>query len=180
MRITGGEARGRQIACPDGLALRPTGSKMRQAFFNILANKLNEASFLDLCAGSGLMGLEALSRGAASLIAVEEDRKVARAIEANLKLLGYDGEVICGDVRKVLPVLAGSEFEIIFADPPYKSALAPCILELIEKHSLLRKNGSCVIEHLKNIEMPEQVGLMKRISHRNYGQSSFSFYELSA
>ncbi|MBX9721237.1 MAG: RsmD family RNA methyltransferase, partial [Candidatus Obscuribacterales bacterium] len=67
MRITGGEARGRVIAGPEGLTLRPTGSKVRQAFFNILGNKLYGCSFLDICAGSGLIGIEALSRGAGSL-----------------------------------------------------------------------------------------------------------------
>lgn len=176
MRITGGEARGRMIAGPTGLQLRPTGSKVRQAFFNILSNKLNGCSFLDLCAGSGIMGIEALSRGAGSLIAVEEDRKTAKAIETNLKHLGYDAEVICGEVNRVIPILKGQSFDIIFADPPYKSGIAESILRLVEKNELLARDGVLIIEHMKNLAPPDGSGLLSRQDIRHYGQTSLSFY----
>ncbi|MBX9685782.1 MAG: 16S rRNA (guanine(966)-N(2))-methyltransferase RsmD [Candidatus Obscuribacterales bacterium] len=178
MRITGGEARGRSISGPDGLELRPTGSKLRQAFFNILGNKLNASSFLDLCAGTGLMGLEALSRGAGSLIAVEENRKSARNIEANLKHLGYEGEVICSDLRRVIPLLAPKSFDIIYADPPYKSEIFVSIIELVDKHKILAADGLLVLEHLRNRKLPEKVGELELSSIRHYGQSSLSFYKI--
>jgi 16S rRNA (guanine966-N2)-methyltransferase len=178
MRITGGESRGRAITGPAGEKLRPTGSKVRQAFFNILSNKLYSASFLDLCAGTGIMGIEALSRGASSLISVEEDRKAAKSIEANLKHLGYEAEVICGDVRKVLNILAGQTFDIIFADPPYKSEIQGTVLRMVEKHKLLADEGVLVIEHLKTLAPPENCESLVRSSLRNYGQTSLSFYTL--
>ena len=156
MRITGGEARGRLIKAPPGLSIRPTASKVRQAFFNILSNNLYGARFLDLCAGTGLMGIESLSRGADSLIAVEEHRPSARAIEANLKLLGYEGEVICADVRKALPILAPGSFDIIYADPPYKSELVFDLTHLVEKFELLDEDGVLIIEHLKTIDPDER------------------------
>lgn len=180
MRITGGESRGRVIAGPEGLELRPTGSKVRQAFFNILQNKLKGSSFLDVCAGTGLMGIEALSRGAGSLISIEENRKIAKNIEANLKHLGYDGEVIAGDLRRVLPILEPRAFDIIYADPPYKMGLSEPILELVEKHTLLDDEGILVIEHLRSLEPPEACGRLLRTSLRHYGQTSLSFYSESS
>lgn len=176
MRITGGNARGRLVSGPTGLDLRPTASKVRQAFFNIVGFELKGCNFLDLCAGTGLIGLEALSRGAERLIAVEDNRKAAKAIELNLNHLGFDGEVICGDVRKVLPVLAGDSFDIIFADPPYSSGLQESIIHLVEKHNLLGDQGLLVIEHLKSQMLAESTGKLQRSSIRHYGQTSLSFY----
>lgn len=179
MRITGGAARGRTIAGPEGLELRPTGSKVRQAFFNILQQKLNACSFLDVCAGTGLMGMEALSRGAAQLIAVEENRKIAKTIEGNLKRLGFaNAEVICGDLRRVLPVLEPKSFDIIYADPPYKAELNEAILTLVEEHELLSEEGILVIEHLRSIHLPDEHKRLNRSSLRHYGQTSLSFYLL--
>lgn len=179
MRVTGGEARGRVIAGPEGLELRPTGSKVRQAFFNILGHKLNACSFLDICAGTGLVGIEALSRGAGKLIAIEDKRKIAKTIEANLKHLGYEAEVICGDLRRVLPILGKGSFDVIFADPPYKSGLNESILQLVAKHELLDEEGILVIEHLRNISPPDQCEGLYRSSQRHYGQTSLSFYKSS-
>jgi 16S rRNA (guanine966-N2)-methyltransferase len=177
LRITGGEARGRVITGPAGKELRPTGSKVRQAFFNIVGFELKSASFLDLCAGTGLVGLEALSRGADSLIAVEENRRAARAIETNMRHLGYNGEVIYGDVRKVLPILNERSFDIIFADPPYECDLHEEIIQLVEKHDLLAVGGRLVIEHLRSQALPEKRGRLTRQSLRHYGQTSLSFYQ---
>lgn len=176
MRITGGEARGRVITGPAGRELRPTASKVRQAFFNIVGFELKSCRFLDLCAGTGLMGLEALSRGASSLIAVEENRQAARAIEQNLRHLGYNAEVISADLRRVLPILEPKSIDIIYADPPYKSGLQEMIIELVEKHELLADEGLLVIEHLKSTPLSGGIGKLQRVSLRNYGQTSLGFY----
>jgi 16S rRNA (guanine(966)-N(2))-methyltransferase RsmD len=177
LRITGGEARGRSITGPEGLELRPTGSKVRQAFFNIVGFELNACRFLDLCAGTGLMGIEALSRGAQSLISVELNRPTAKTIEHNLRHLGYDAEVICGDVLKVIPVLEAGAFDIIFADPPYKSGLHERIIELVENHQLIAEDGTLVIEHLRKTDLPESAGALTRSAQRHYGQTTLSFYK---
>jgi len=181
MRITGGQARGRVINGPTGLEARPTASKIRQAFFNILYRRVPDSRFLDLFAGTGLIGLEALSRGAASLVAVEENRRLARSIEANLVRLGFEGEVICRDVRKVLSVLEPAGFDLIFADPPYLSdRLGLSVLISVDKHRLLSEGGIVAIEHARSARLPEQVGELSLFDHRHYGQTAVSFYSWSA
>src|SRR5579885_1525759 len=130
LRVTGGTARGRAIESPPGRDVRPTSSKIRQALFNILQSRLSpgfsegDYHFLDLFAGTGMMGIEALSRGASELIAVEADRKLAQNIIQSLEKLGLEGEVIAGDVRETLDKLPAYYFDVIFADPPYKTVLA--------------------------------------------------------
>lgn len=176
MRITGGQARGRAISGPEGLEVRPTGSKVRQAFFNILSNKVEGARFLDICAGSGLMGMEALSRGAAELIAIEENKKMAQAIRANLARFNFEGEVICADACKVLPILEVHGADIAFADPPYKSNLLPTILALFEEHKLLHPAGVLAFEHDAGMAVPGETEGLVNFDSRKYGQTKVSFY----
>ena len=178
VRITGGEARGRLVPGVEGLEVRPTASKVRQAFFNILGAKLKGCRFLDLCAGSGLMGIEALSRGAAKLVAVDEKRKLVRAIELRLLHLRYDGSVICGDVGQVLPGLPAQGFDVIFADPPYSTGVGKVVLDLVAKHNLLSAQGVLVIEHRRSLPLPAERGALARSEVRNYGQTSLSFFKL--
>lgn len=167
------------ITAPPGLEIRPTSSKVRQAFFNILGNKIYGSRFLDLCAGTGLMGIEALSRGAASLISVEENKVFAKQIQSNLKHLGYadQSEVISTNVERALPLLTEKSFDIIFADPPYKDKLVKKLPGLIAKFDLL-DDGVFVLEHLRSI-VPETDGddaILPLTSTRNYGQTSISFF----
>ena len=178
MRITGGVARGRKVVCPEGLAVRPTASKVRQAFFNILGGRTVHAHFLDLFAGSGLMGLEALSRGAASLVAVEENKRQVKAIEDSLKLLGFElqGEVIAGDIRRVIPILEPEHYDIVFADPPYQSSLAASALTLVDRHRLVSARGVLAIEHARQLPPEAELANLDRFDTRNYGQTSISFY----
>lgn len=176
LRITGGDARGRSVEAPAGLEVRPTGAKVRQALFNILGSRVPGARFLDLCAGSGLMGLEALSRGAQSLIAVEENRKMSRIIEGNVKHLGYQAEVITADVRKVIPILEERCFDIVFADPPYKSQLASTVVSMIGKHQLLSDAGVLMVEHDRALAMPDATDSLVLVDRRVYGQTAISFY----
>jgi 16S rRNA (guanine(966)-N(2))-methyltransferase RsmD len=176
VRITGGTARGRVIAGPDGLDTRPTASKIRQAFFNILSGKVSGARFLDLCAGTGLMGMEALSRGAGPVVFVEENRKLAKAIELNVKRLGYEAEVICADARKVIPILEPEKFDIIFADPPYRSVLSLSVLRGVGSHRLLDADGTLAIEHDRGAQLPGDSEGLVRYDRREYGQTAVTFY----
>lgn len=167
------------ITAPPGLDIRPTSSKVRQAFFNILAHKINGCRFLDLCAGTGLMGIEALSRGAASLVSIETNKVFAKQVQANLKHLGYAGqsEVIITDVARALPILTEKSFDIIFADPPYKDALVKKLPELIGKYDLLDDEGLFILEHLKTLAPKIPVdSQLECSSTRNYGQTSISFF----
>jgi len=152
---------------------------VRQALFNILAWRMNGARFLDICAGTGLIGIEALSRGAGSLISVEENRAVAKAVENSLRKLKLDGEVICGDWRRVLPILEPKSFDIIFADPPYKSPHIKEIPLSVEKYDLLDEGGLLVIEHLKGYKFSDDCTVLALQSTRNYGQTSLSFFSKS-
>jgi 16S rRNA (guanine(966)-N(2))-methyltransferase RsmD len=176
MRITGGASRGRIISGPQGLEARPTASKIRQAFFNILSSRIRAARVLDLCAGTGLMGLEALSRGACEVIFVEESRRLARSIEQNLQRLGYEAEVICGDVRKVMPALEPERFDIVFADPPYKSRLALTIVREVGRCGLLAPEGVLAVEHARGADLPDEEAGLSLYDRREYGQTSVSFY----
>lgn len=178
LRITGGECRGRVITGPEGLEVRPTASKIRQAFFNILSNKVDGARFVDVCAGSGLMGFEALSRGAASLISIEESRRMVEAIRGNANRLGFEGvaEVIAGDARKALAVLSPGEADIIFADPPYKARLQEAILIVVSDGELLSAEGVFSIEHANDLRLPEETSSLVQYDRRKYGQTAVSFY----
>lgn len=176
LRITGGTARGRSVESPIGGEVRPTGAKVRQALFNILAFRMPGARFLDICAGTGLVGIEALSRGAGSLISIEENRALSRAVELSLKKLKLDGEVICGDFRRVLPVLEPKSFDIIFADPPYKSPQIKDIPLSVEEFDLLDDGGLLVIEHMKGYKFSEGCTVLALQSTRNYGQTCLSFF----
>lgn len=176
MRITAGLARGREIVCPPGLEARPTASKIRQAFFNILRNKVADARFLDLFAGSGLMGMEALSRGAAELVAIDESRRMVKVIEDNLHRLNFQGQVHQADVRSFLDQLPKGGFDIIFADPPYQSQLAETVLHRVARHQILANDGILAIEHAREFKMPEESGNLEFYDRRDYGQTSISFY----
>jgi len=177
MIITGGEARGRRIASPEGLAVRPTASKIRQAFFNILGRRLAGGHFLDVFAGSGLMGLEALSRGAADLVAIEESGKLVTAIESSLKMLGSEAEIIRGDFRRVLPTLSRWTFDVAYADPPYKSPFAATVLRIIDDNCVIKKDGILAIEHAKGFKFPDDLKALRFTECRLYGQTGISFFE---
>ena len=127
MRIIAGQWRGRPIAAPPGSATRPTADRVREALFSMLASRLGSFEGLqvaDLFAGSGALGLEALSRGAAHCVFVENDRRAVEAIRANLAALGASGEVLPrGAEHAALPPV-----DLAFLDPPYGSGLAPAVL----------------------------------------------------
>jgi 16S rRNA (guanine966-N2)-methyltransferase len=134
MRIESGEARGRILQTPNGNNTRPTDGRTREMLFNSLGDRIIEARFLDLYAGSGAVGLEALSRGAKFVVFIEQEHSAIRSIRANLKTLGWEKRALVwsGNVRSAIPRLAQSEekFEIVFADPPFtlpKEAEEVCI-----------------------------------------------------
>lgn len=134
LRIIGGEWRGRKLRFPDVEGLRPTTDRVRETLFNWLAPVIHGARCLDLFAGSGALGLEALSRGAAAVTFVERDNRAQRALRENLQLVGSSGgEVIAGDA---LAFLRGTPtpFDVVFLDPPFRRGLLePCLTLLNEK-----------------------------------------------
>jgi len=187
VKITAGQFRGRSVHCPAGLDVRPTSSKVRQAFFNILGTRVRDAGFLDIFAGSGLMGFEALSRGASYVAFVEESRSQGRAIEQTIKMFGQndsEAELILGDFRRVLPALQGNgkyKFDLIFADPPYKMHYGGTVLALVEEHQLLGEGGLVIIEHLRGDPLPDGSpdGNLVKSDQRFYGQTGLTFFSNS-
>src|SRR5258708_10964854 len=126
MRIIAGKYRGRRLKSPPSLQTRPTSDRLRETLFNILAPRIKGARFLDLCAGSGAVGIEALSRGASHVTFVDQSRKMCALIEANLEAIadGIDVELVSGEAVEFLRRRAKkgvSPFDIIFFDPPYES-----------------------------------------------------------
>ncbi len=171
MRIIAGSHRGRRIAAPKGLATRPTSDRVRESAFNLIG-PVDDADVIDLYAGSGALGLEALSRGAARVTFVESDRDACRVINANLDALGFRGVVLCQDVARAL-AQERSGYDLVLCDPPYGYDLARVARSL---GKLVRPDGVLVLESTSREDAPELVGLSVRTSRR-YGSARLTLYE---
>jgi len=183
VRIIAGKYRGRKLKSPPSLQTRPTSDRLRETLFNILAPRIKDARFLDLCAGSGAVGIEALSRGAAHVTFVDQSRKMCALIEANLEELGdeIDVELVSGEAVEFLRRRAkkeGSPFDTIFFDPPYESDYDD-ILEQMgdENRVLLTTKAIVVVEHHKKKELKEAFGVLRRYRTLKQGDSVLSFYQ---
>lgn len=176
MRIIAGEKRGAKIAAPKGHDTRPTGDRVREAAFNLIG-PVDDARVLDLFAGSGAYGLEALSRGAAAAVFAESDRAACEAIRANLKKLKFTGAtVLCRDAVQVLSeeVAAGRRYDLVLADPPYRkfSDVEPALATYLP--NVLADDGLAVIEtHAK--EEPELP--LEQLTSRKYGSARLTLFE---
>ena len=148
MQITGGKFNSRRLISPKGDNVRPTLSKTRAAIFDTLTGIMDfeGKSFLDLFAGSGIMGLEALSRGFAKCVAIEKDKKTYLNIKANYELLGLQPNVLQGDSIKKINTL-NLNFDVIYIDPPYKSGLYEPALNGIKNNNILNSAGIIIVEH---------------------------------
>jgi len=172
MRIIAGSHRGHRIAAPVGRETRPTSDRVRENAFNLIG-PVDDADVLDLFAGSGAMGLEALSRGAASATFVESNRDACRTIGANLDKLKLKGSVLCQDAVRLI---AGERrtYDLVLLDPPYgfdPSRLVPHLSRL------LRDDGLLVWETSGREPPPEVPGLVQRTSRR-YGSARLTLLEL--
>jgi 16S rRNA (guanine966-N2)-methyltransferase len=179
MRIIGGEARGRVVRLPAGSRIRPTADRVKESLFNIL-HSVEGSSFLDLFAGSGNVGLEALSRGARFAAFVEKDRRLVRTLEENLLQLGFAAraEVIPADAERGLGRLVqrGNRFDIIFTDPPYDQGLVLETLAWPDMKKALAENGIIVLQHSAR-EKPEGLQAQPWVlaDQRRYGDTLLSF-----
>ncbi|MCR4962497.1 MAG: 16S rRNA (guanine(966)-N(2))-methyltransferase RsmD [Firmicutes bacterium] len=151
MRIIAGSAGGRRLRAPKGQNTRPTTDRVREAVFSVLADRLAGARVLDAFAGSGAMGLEALSRGAAAAVFLEKDPAAQRVIAANIQAAALPGATLYrGAAERLLPRLktggAVEDFDIIFLDPPYNQGWLEKLLQIIETWRLLAPDGVLVVE----------------------------------
>ena len=171
MRIIAGTRRGHRIAAPKGETTRPTSDFVRETAFNLIG-PVDDADVLDLFAGSGALGLEALSRGAARATFVDSDRVACRTINANLDKLKLDGTVLCQDVARALASERGT-FDLILCDPPYDYAGLERLGPKLE--SILARDGLLVYQSPDRVE-PEIEGLSTRTS-RKYGSARLTLFE---
>jgi len=183
MRIIGGGAKGRLIRFPAGCRIRPTADRVKESLFNIL-HTVEGAYFLDIYAGCGNVGLEALSRGARGSVFVEKDLRLVDAIRENLRLLGFEGqgEVIATGAEQGLRRLEkrGERFDILFADPPYDEGFLPEILMCLEGAELLAENGMIVLQHSVREDPKESLPqTLVMTDQRRYGDTLLSFLKKS-
>ncbi len=179
MRIVAGEFRGRRLLAPKGRAVRPTTDRVREAVFSIIAARLPDARVLDLFAGTGALGLEALSRGASRAVFVDVSPDSIRLIQANIAACGATErtEVVRGSAPQVLRLLAGREdrFDLIFMDPPYGEGQVEAALPLVE--AVAGEDALVVAEHHIKDVLPDRVGRWTRARERRYGDTMISLYE---
>ncbi len=180
-RIIGGQGKGRRLKTPAGDRTRPTGARVRQTLFDILAPVIPGCRFLDAFAGSGGVGLEALSRGASTVVLVDQSSAAVGALRENVRLLagsGGEARIYQQDARVALAGLAraGETFDVIYFDPPYESALYEPLLELVAVRGLLASGGVAVAEHFKKKALPETIGSLARAREARVGDHRLSFY----
>jgi 16S rRNA (guanine(966)-N(2))-methyltransferase RsmD len=176
MRVIAGRYKGRRLKTPTWKGLRPTSDKLRETLFNILAPRIEGARVLDGYAGTGAVGIEAISRGAAHVTFVEQDRRAAALVAANLKECVIEGgyTIECADVVAALDAHAAADaFDLILLDPPYDIGNVGLMLDAAARR--LAGNGLLVLERATRREPPES-GTLRRIRDVKSGDSTLTFY----
>lgn len=180
LRVIAGIAKKRQLKVPRGLEVRPTSDRVKEALFNILGGLVPGCRFLDLFAGTGNIGIEALSRGAAVAVFVENNPRNVRVIKENLAVTGMEAKarLVRLDVADALALLGGEgqKFDLIFLDPPYLKDFEKSTLAGIARHGLLRPGGRVVVESSKKDQLPREIGDLKMFRQEKYGDTLLSFY----
>jgi len=180
MRIIAGQAKGRRIAVPPGNAVRPTSDRIKEALFNILG-PVDDQKFLDLYAGTGNVGMEALSRGAAEVVFVEKIHTLVTDLKGNLDQFRFQGryEIFSLDVERAVERLVQEalRFDLVFADPPYRKGFVDKTIDLLTRYpSLLAEEGTLVIQHA--VAEPLQIATelaFELVDARRYGDTLLSF-----
>lgn len=186
MRISGGSAKGRKVGLKkafskkaEGDDLRPTSAKVRKAIFDILAGRIIDARFLDLYAGSGAVGLDALSRGAGRVSFVEEDSLRVNIIRDFVEKFGFKGKAdIVRDGAASFVRRTSAVFDIIFVDPPYASNELQTILPLIDSRGILSDGGVLIAEHSTRKSPSDTIGTLYLAKRYKYGDTSLSVYRV--
>jgi 16S rRNA (guanine966-N2)-methyltransferase len=187
LRIIGGTARGRKIFAPPQrgkgkTGIRPTGARAREALFNILGTAVDNGDVLDLFAGTGAMGLEALSRGARSAVFVDSSQAALKAISRNLQLCGFvdRATVVRHDLAGQLVFLRELSplhgFTLIFSDPPYGYDRPAATLAALDSAAIMHEKGLLVYEYDARGKLPETCGRLQLVDSRRYGAAGFWFY----
>ena len=178
MRIISGRFKGRNLVSFKADHIRPTTDRVKESIFNILMGQIEGARVLDLFAGTGNLGIEALSRGAAYVESVEEHRTSLKIIRENLHLLKIDKEirVVPLDVFKYLRSYKGKPFDLVFFDPPFTEAIAHKCMEAIQSSAVAAVNTTVIIESSRQERIDDQYGPFQLLDRREFGDKSASFF----
>lgn len=181
MRVIAGSARGRRLVTVAGTRVRPTADRVKEALFSIIESRfdLRGMRVLDLYAGSGGLGIEALSRGAAAAVFVEQDAAVARVLRRNLQACGFEAEVLGSPVERALARLEqrGDVFGGVLLDPPYAGGEAERCLGWLAAGAHLGPGAWVAVEHDAGVALEPNVGPLSLILTRRYGTSVVSLFE---
>ncbi|PID55615.1 16S rRNA (guanine(966)-N(2))-methyltransferase RsmD [candidate division KSB3 bacterium] len=182
VRIISGNLRGRQLSVPKGRGVRPTSDQVKESLFSIIASNIVQTSVLDLFAGTGNLGIEALSRDAAHAVFVEKVPAHFQALQSNLAKCSLEekSDAYCGDANTLLRVLQRryKHFDLIFLDPPYRhTKMLSDVLIQIASRKLLAQHGRLIIEHAQIFSPPERIkDALVLDNSRRFGDTSLSFY----
>ncbi|HZU14694.1 MAG TPA: 16S rRNA (guanine(966)-N(2))-methyltransferase RsmD [Chloroflexota bacterium] len=179
MRVIAGRAKGHRLLAPKGMETRPTTDKVREAIFSMLGTTLGGETVLDLFAGTGALGIEALSRGASSCVFIERREPACRAIRANLAhtKLASDARVLCAPVERVLPTL-NEPFDLVFLDPPYAYAGLDGILKMLSGARAVGDDTTVVFEHSPRFVVGERYGRLILSRQKIYGDTAVAMYDV--
>ncbi|SDF76896.1 16S rRNA (guanine(966)-N(2))-methyltransferase RsmD [Sporolituus thermophilus] len=184
MRIITGSAKGTKLKTPRGLDVRPTADRVKESMFNILGSVVLDADVLDLFAGTGNLGLEAVSRGAKSAIFVDNSPASIALIKENIihTKLADRTHVYKSDALRYIDRAAqlGQNFDLIFCDPPYNKGLATAVAEKLDNRLLLRENGLLVIEHSRREILNDNFFNLNIVLTKQYGETMISFIQRKA
>lgn len=172
----------RQLKTLPGKDTRPTSARVREAVFNIWQGKIALSRWLDLCAGSGSMGAEALCRGASCVVGIEQSSRACAIIQQNWQLVAHAEQkfqVLRGNVLGQLKTLSGQQFDKIYFDPPYASGLYQPVLEAIAHYDLLDVEGEIAVEHSSQNWTPPEIANWEIYRQKAYGNTTLSFYRVS-
>ncbi len=182
MRIISGTSRGRKLVTPKRYAVRPTSDRVKESLFNILGSEIEGKVVLDLFAGTGNLGIEALSRGAERVIFVEKGRQALRLIQTNLHQFGLvdRSEIIPKDVNRAIGILKqrGECFDLILMDPPYEKGLIQRTLMKLNTHPIYDRDSILVIEHNRREPLPRILDGWNLIRQQKIGDALLSFLTL--
>ena len=174
MRVITGSARGRRLKTPANEEIRPTTDNVKEAVFNILQFDIEGRRVLDLFAGTGQLGIECLSRGAASAVFIDRDRAAVQLVKDNLKSCGLSGTVLCADSLSYLR--SCGQFDLIFVDPPYDSGLYDEVLRTINQVDILSEGGIIIVEARRDTPLPEMEPPYRLMKEYRYGKVKIRSY----
>ena len=182
MRVITGSIKGHPLKTVQNRALRPTSGKVKEALFNILQKEISGSCFLDLYAGTGSIGIEALSRGACHVTFVESNRAILKILRHNLKRLGFEtkSSILGMTALKFLKSksLSNQRFDILYVDPPYHGSELKKLLPLLTCSDMIKSNSLMIIEHFHKTEMESSIGALQKRRTYLYGDTSLTVYEM--